>query len=628
MSYSRLSSEEQDLYLEVLREGTTPFDRFVSRGDVEDPVDVPNPRRDIDRAVMNAIKRTQADKTARFIPILGVAGSGKTHAYWAYKDMERKLQKQVGGSIDGRLEAENQSVPANWTIVYIPSPPTAVRMLFHIYTCIITEVPEIIDKVAKGLIKTYGGEKKRFSFGKADIDEVIAKAASDYPGVFADCVKTLITVGMSSDDTKRQYAKRWLLGEVMDEPELDELKIQSVIEQDDVCLAMIKLIADNLDKVMVLYFDEFESPYRTYGPEAEVKFLETIKRIYNEVKSVVIVAAILKDIWDRVLEVADEPFKSRMEPEVELNPFSFGDIKVWFGKSQEHFWEMNNLTPPMDPLFPLNENVLKVIYERTHGNPREIIKLTRVFIDKIINGDLKIEEITDESVPEGAPAPASEAETPTGGRLALASPAAQTVENIIDKEGLIIDVNPASILGSMIKALEKIAKGFLENPDSLKFTLDYKFFVGQKEKDIGALIELDEKKIGIDVPSVKTFDRSGGVAAFYSAKRLVDGITNNTFETGVIIMPESTSGEKTQYLFEHTPTLLPFKLNQKQAEELIHRALDPEKIPSKEAWLFFNIVTGKDVPLPPELETTTEPPGAMQRPAESEPAPDEDKPEE
>ncbi len=114
------------------------------------------------------------------------------------------------------------------------------------------------------------------------------------------------------------------------------------------------------------------------------------------------------------------------------------------------------------------------------------------------------------------------------------------------------------------------------------------------------MIEFSGQKVGIDVPSVKTFDRSGGVAAFYSAKRLVDGLTTNTYNKGIIIMPESTSGEKTQYLFEHNPGLLDFKLNQEQAETLIRCALDPDKEFSKENYAFFNMVTGLNIPLPAE----------------------------
>jgi hypothetical protein len=613
----QLTDEQKELYLDVLKEGTTPFDRFVSRGDVEDPVDIPNPRREIDRAVMNAIKKTTADHTARFIPMLGSAGSGKTHAFWAFKDAEKKLAQAEG--------AEGVKVEPNWTVVYIPSPPTAVRILFHIYTCLINEIPDIIDKVSKAIVHNYGGDKKKFGFfGKADIDEVIALATNDYPGVFADCVKTLITYGMINDNTKRAFAKRWLLGEAIDEKELEELKIQSVIESDDVCLAMIKLISKHLNKVLVLYFDEFESPYRTHGPDAEVKFLETLKRMYNEVQNIIIVAAILKDIWPRVLEVADAPFKSRMEPDVELKPFTFGDVKLWFAKVQEHFWSLNNLDMPPDPLFPLNENVIKIIFDRTHGNPRETIKLTRVFIDKLVYGDLTLAEITEQTKPEAIPAkvepgvvttsPLATA-IPAKGTTSAPSAAQHRVEEIIDTEGLIVDVNPASVLGAVTKGIQKIAVKAGQAADAIKVTLGYKFFIGGKEKEIGAIIEFSGQKVGIDIPSVKSFDRSGGVAAFYSAKRLVDGLTNNTYVRAIIIMPESTSGEKTQYLFEQNPGLLDFKLNQKQAEDLIRQAMLPDMDPTKETFIFFNKCTGLNIPIPEPAPVASA--AGEQKPADS-----------
>ena len=91
MSYENITEEEKELYLEVLREGATPFDRFVSRGDIEDVIDIPRTRQTIDRNVFRAVQQTQLDQSTRLIPILGSAGTGKTHAYWAYKDRERKM---------------------------------------------------------------------------------------------------------------------------------------------------------------------------------------------------------------------------------------------------------------------------------------------------------------------------------------------------------------------------------------------------------------------------------------------------------------------------------------------------------------------------------------------------------
>ncbi|MCK4282571.1 MAG: hypothetical protein KAX10_10670, partial [Candidatus Lokiarchaeota archaeon] len=139
-----ISEDEKELYLDVLREGTfTPFDKFVSRGDLPDVIDIANPRKEIDKNIFRAIKQTNRDKSTRLIPILGSAGSGKTHAFWAYKDKIGQVEE---------FEVEGLE-PINWTIVYVPSPPASVRVLFHIYTCIIEELgAEVIKTVSEKLV--------------------------------------------------------------------------------------------------------------------------------------------------------------------------------------------------------------------------------------------------------------------------------------------------------------------------------------------------------------------------------------------------------------------------------------------------------------------------------------------
>ncbi len=69
--FKNLKEDEIEIYLDTLREGATPFDRFASRGDIQDPVDVPTPRKAIDNAVFRAIRQTKRDKSTRLIPILG-----------------------------------------------------------------------------------------------------------------------------------------------------------------------------------------------------------------------------------------------------------------------------------------------------------------------------------------------------------------------------------------------------------------------------------------------------------------------------------------------------------------------------------------------------------------------------
>ncbi|MHA1647765.1 MAG: hypothetical protein ACTSVL_09355, partial [Promethearchaeota archaeon] len=65
MVFDQMEEDEKDLYLDVLKEGVTPFDRFVARGRMEDMVDIPGPRNDIDRYFFRAISQTQQDNSTR-----------------------------------------------------------------------------------------------------------------------------------------------------------------------------------------------------------------------------------------------------------------------------------------------------------------------------------------------------------------------------------------------------------------------------------------------------------------------------------------------------------------------------------------------------------------------------------
>ena len=160
MVFQQMSDDEKDLYLDVLREGTTPFDRFVARGSMQDVVDIPGPRAKIDRFMFRGISQTLSDHSTRLIPIIGSAGSGKTHAYWAYKNMERKMLISESEKIEEELPA---NLPSNWTIVYVPSPPSASRILLHVYTCLLDELSSsIIKVVAEKVVEQWGGLKKNY----------------------------------------------------------------------------------------------------------------------------------------------------------------------------------------------------------------------------------------------------------------------------------------------------------------------------------------------------------------------------------------------------------------------------------------------------------------------------------
>jgi len=584
--YSELSDDDKEMYLDVLREAPIlPFSNFVSRGDIPDKIDISRPRSYIDREVYRLVRQTYRDRSARLIPILGSAGTGKTHAYHSFKDKERENRKKLQETAEAEEIDTSQLEPTDWTIIYIPSPPASIRVLLHVYTCIIEDVgPEILDIVSERLVREKWGGKKGGLFQKPKIEEVIQKGIREFPGVFADCVKVLVTYQL--DKSKKALAERWLLGEDLEPEELSDLGINSVVEEDDVCLAMIKIITENLDRVLILYFDELESPYRMLGEAAERKFLEILKRLYNEVKGLVIIIAVLKEIWPRILEIADPPLRSRMEPEEDLKPFSLNDLKIFFSRSMEAFWEDNNLNPPLYPLFPLNEKLIEIIYEKTQGNPRNSIKLCRRFIDKVVTEEMSVEELLEASASIVATAkpPRRETEEEVVDFSKPREVIKKTIEEILAEEEYVIDVNPASVAGATLKSVIKAGE---EKNKDFNTQMEYKFMMGKRSQTLAALIEFGGKKWGLEIPSIKTFDRSAGVAGYYAAKRLKDAIDEKAVDSAILIVPAGSSGAKFELILENNPEIHKVELTNETGETLIANALT---YPSKEGWEIAKII--------------------------------------
>ena len=539
----KMTDDEVEMYRDILKEGT-PFDRFVSRGDVRDSIDIKAPREEAERAVRRALRSTIADGTARLLPIVGVAGTGKTHFYWALKDLE---------------EAEGK----DWVCVYVPSPPTPVRTLLHIYTCLADEIGNLIETVSSTVVDTYG---KKGLFGSS-MKDVINNAVRFYPGVGIDVIRALVIYGMAKEQSLKHAAERWLLGENFTEDELEKLKLNSVLESDDVCLATLKIYSQNLKKVIILYFDELEIPFRTFGPEAEMHLLETIKRIYNEIPNVIIITACLEEVWVRVLnEIADPAIKSRMEREVQLKPFRVEDVEALYISAMRHFWENEkNMPLPSDPLFPLNQPIFEEIHKKSKGNPRESIKIIRDYMDMVLFG----EGLPKPVVPEIKPALRPEA-TPS---TEIQTPVKASVQMTIGEEEYIIEVNPASVAGAAMDSITTISRE-LNKP--LEIKLDYEFLgKDKKAKKIAGFVEdkSAHMKYGIEVPSIKTFDRSGGVAAFYAASRIMEAVHSTSINKAILIVPEGTSGKKYTSLLESAgDKLIVVELNQADAESLVRSA--------------------------------------------------------
>ena len=135
------ASFDTQMYLDILKEDP-PLRRYVSRGDTPDDVDIPGPHQDADRAIFRVARFTMKDHTPRFQPILGAPGMGKTHLYWVLKTQEDLF------------------AAGKFLAVYVPSPPSHIRIPLHLHACIVDEGgDELFEETVDMLISKLGGVK-------------------------------------------------------------------------------------------------------------------------------------------------------------------------------------------------------------------------------------------------------------------------------------------------------------------------------------------------------------------------------------------------------------------------------------------------------------------------------------
>jgi len=357
-----------------------PFSNFVSKRKVLDRVDIARPRSIIDTEIQQLVNQTIRDGSTRIVPILGKAGTGKTHTYHAFKLKEIENRKKM------EIQDELILIDINtfdWSIIYIPSPSKSENVLMHIYKHIIEELGiDILDVVSYELVHKWVSKSKP---KLQEVEQIIQESKIPYSDVLIDCYKCLSIYAL--EDDRRDLAKRWLIAEKLSEFELNQLDVNSIIKGDEACLCMIKIITENLDRALILYFDEFESPYNEEGRIAIIKLIAIIKKLHKEVNNLVIILAVLKGLWPKITETADEDLLSHLEFNYELKPFTLNDLRMLIEKTMENYWKDNKLYPPYDHLYPFNEKIIESIHNITRGNPRDSIKLSYEFVNNFILGE-------------------------------------------------------------------------------------------------------------------------------------------------------------------------------------------------------------------------------------------------
>jgi len=173
-------------------------------------------------------------------------------------------------------------------------------------------------------------------------------------------------------------------------------------------------------------------------------------------------------------------------------------------------------------------------------------------------------------------------------------------------EILAIDVNPGSIVGGALCSVQAIARN-LGKLNEISLDLDFEFSTEKKKQKLGGTIKRGPYMlVGVEVPSIKSFDKPGGVAAYYAIRRLHDALKKGVISKGCLITPSGTKGNKYMQVRESAGNnIMVIELNQEEAEDLIRKC---QEKPIAQLTPFIKLLFPDYEPEPePEVEPEVRP---------------------
>ncbi len=399
-----LFENKQQKLLNFLKFTGSPFKKFVSTGEIEEDLGLVQSRQDLLYSIINII-----EKDGNFIlPIIGDVGTGKTHIYWALK---HELYY--------------------YNIVYISLEEVVKKFYYYIYSEFIENMGiEVLRNIARRLCNNWGALERKFGFFHiADLQKVREVAFKDWSPNFEH--KTAISDIINAfsahqiDPYKKVEVERWFLGEVIDIRELARLDLSHDLRGRNHSFTMLKILVENSMINSVLFIDDFEKvlsmmkPIATEEEKEEIfdrswlygsrespdkrkaeKLLDKILNL-NEIKGLRIIITLKSlDYFNEIKDMfkdRDENLLNVLKEPIILSNFIKKDLSTFYKKNLELFFGNINYFDYFrdfsDSYFPLNEQVLKYIYNNSKGNPREIIKILNKIFNEIVLSNEDLDDI-------------------------------------------------------------------------------------------------------------------------------------------------------------------------------------------------------------------------------------------
>ncbi|MFX1513646.1 MAG: hypothetical protein ACFFCQ_13770 [Promethearchaeota archaeon] len=469
--------EDSTIFLRSTLDIANPFDRFVSHREIRDFIDIPGPRKEAESAFFDALISVIRNRTfSKYVPIVGPAGSGKTHFFWYLKDLEE-------------IELKNK-LKHEWTVIYVPTPLSADRIYRHLLACILeARGINLFEDIWENLSKVYLGDR----FSELPIDEALVKIVKRVPSD-PSFLQALVIYGM--DEKRRHIAERFLLGETLRESEWKQLEIRPVNDNEERAFLIIKFLSEMSSIRYVFYYDELETLERIKSTGELEQLAQAILQLVEESPGIIIITAALPAIWQLLSRVLLYSFIARESKVAYLYPFSEEEFYQFYKETMRHWWLQHfGELKKNDPYYPLGQPLLSEIHKKGQGNPRSCIRLVRDYI--ISHLSVVDRKITSE---------------------------------MIDIEDTRI-VSLSRILGSMGTFLES-----LEHESIRKLSQD----------QTSAVFEIHGKPFGIEIASVKRFDKPAGISAVFAARKSVKALKDKIQQMILFVSKGTSANPKFQ----------------------------------------------------------------------------------
>ncbi len=302
--------------------------------------------------ILNIIKRLNNDskkeQSSHITPILTASDAKKNYIYNILKD---KFPTQI--------------------VLYIPICPIYVRIFYHVYNCLIEEL----------------------GFEIIDIINLDPQAIGQY-----DIYKAIYKYQQKSDNY--DLVKRWFYEDKLNYNEKRELGLSTNISDDTNSLEIIKLITESFKNKLLFFFDDIELINEKYGKQygnkwgekAQVVFLNTLTSLYKEVKNIIILLPCTKESWQALLSYSNNYLRNLLESE-KIDFYDLEELKRKISKVMNFYWIQNNMRPPANLFFPLNDDLLEAFFEQAQGNLETFFNLSINRIEDILSGRFSSEDL-------------------------------------------------------------------------------------------------------------------------------------------------------------------------------------------------------------------------------------------